>query len=172
MLNHEESIKDHSAHQGKSGRNSKIEMPHHDYESSRGNGPKTASTAATGLKEEVITLSDQIVIPEFSAMHLNDLSAQKMEGLGSLLPPSMAIGRKRFNSSMLDLKKLSQRERFESGSNISTNISNRSDFEFDRIERQKKREQEVLQKIQKIWTQMEDVKREISYQYPIDEQES
>lgn len=97
-------------------------------------------------------MSDQIVIPEFSAMNLNDLSAQKMEGLGSLLPPSMAIGRKRFNSSMLDMKKFSQRDRLESTSNISTNISNRSDFEFDRVERQKKREQEVLQKIQKIWT--------------------
>ena len=120
----------------------------------------------------MITLSDQIVIPEFSAMALNGLSAQNVQGLDSLLPPSMAIGRRRFNSSMLDMKKLSQRERFESGSNISTNYSNYSDFEFNRIERQKKREQEVLQKIQKIWTEMEDVKREIANQHPIEEQES
>ena len=73
---------------------------------------------------------------------------------------------------MYDLKKLSQRERFESGSNISTNYSNYSDFEFNRIERQKKREQEVLQKIQKIWIEMEDVKREIAIQHPVEEQES
>lgn len=39
------------------------------------------------------------------------------------------------------------RDRFESTSNISTAISNRSDAE-------KKRELEVLEKIQKIWTEM------------------
>lgn len=59
---------------------------------------------------------------------------------------------------MHDMKNLSKRERFESGSNISTNISFRSDFE---MERQKKREQEVLEKIQKIWTDMAYVRENI-----------
>jgi hypothetical protein len=104
----------------------------------------------------VITLSDQIVIPEFSAMVFNDLSAPR-EYMGSLMPENSPMVRKRFNSSMFDLKKLSQRDRFESGSNISTNFSNRSDFEIERLERQKKREQEVLKKIQKIWSEMADM---------------
>ena len=95
-------------------------------------------------------------------MALNDLSAPKFEGFGSLLPPSAnQVGRKRFNSSMFDLKNMSQRERLDSNSNISTNISYRSDLEQDRAERLKKREQEVLEKIQKIWTEMAEVKRGI-----------
>lgn len=56
------------------------------------------------------------------------------------------------------MKYFSQRERFESGSNISTNISIRSDYE---IERQKRREQEVLEKIQKIWVEMAEMKKEL-----------
>jgi hypothetical protein len=75
------------------------------------------------------------VIPEFSAQVFNDLSAPKLGASGLLEPFANGMGRKRFNSSMLDFKKMSQRDRFESASNISTNISNRSDFEFERMER-------------------------------------
>jgi hypothetical protein len=93
--------------------------------------------AKSDIREEVITLSDQIVIPEFSSMVFKDMCAPKTDqsSFGVFMPFSNGLGRKRFNSSMLDLKKMSQRERFESASNISTNISNRSDFEFDRLER-------------------------------------
>ena len=164
MFKQEEVMRDHNSHQPKLDKNSINEMPYHHYECTDGMSPKTAQTASQSKNEEVITLADQIVIPEFSAMVFNELSAPKTDGLGSLLPPSFAIGRKRFNSSMLDIKKNSQRERFESGSNISTNISARSDFEFDRMERQKKREQEVLEKIQKIWTEIAEVKKEIKKQ--------
>ena len=108
MLNHEEAMKDQVPPQEISNRNSKNETPDHHYESQPYRSPQIAQTAPQGRNDGVITLSDQIVIPEFSAMALNDLSAPKFEGLGSLLPPSAnSIGRKRFNSSMLDLKKMS-----------------------------------------------------------------
>jgi hypothetical protein len=98
------------------------------------------------------------VIPEFN---FNELSAPRTDfsGLSFLMAPNNGLGRKRFNSSMHDMKNFSHRERFESGSNISTNISMRSDLEQ---ERQKRREQEVLEKIQKIWSDMSEMKKELT----------
>lgn len=103
-------------------------------------------------------MSDQIVIPEFNFNELSAPTNDSMEGLNFLMPPHNCLGRKRFNSTIHDMKYFSQRERFESGSNISTNISIRSDYE---IERQKRREQEVLEKIQKIWVEMAEMKKEL-----------
>lgn len=105
MFKQEEVMSDQKPLEGKADRNSNNGTPFHNYESTECKSPKTAQTASESKNGEVITLADQIVIPEFSVMGFNDLSAPKIDGLGSLLPPSVAIGRKRFNSSMLDMKK-------------------------------------------------------------------
>jgi len=107
MFKQEEVMRDQNSHQPKFDRNSINEVPNHHYEYTEEISPKTAQTASQSKNSEVITLADQIVIPEFSSMVFNELSAPKTDGLGSLLPPSFAIGRKRFNSSMLDIKKAS-----------------------------------------------------------------
>jgi hypothetical protein len=86
-------------------------------------------TTPETIDEEVITLSDQIKIPEFNFNELSAPRKDSINGLNFLLPSNNGIGRKRFNSSMHDMKNFSHRERFMSSSNISTNISMRSDFE-------------------------------------------
>ena len=103
-------------------------------------------------QKEIVTLSDQVPqIPDFVFSAPKNGSNESLRGLNSLMPADTNhLGRKRFNSSMHDMKVSAPRDRFDSSSNVSTNFSLRSDAE----ERQKKREQEVIEKIQKIWSDM------------------
>ena len=89
-------------------------------------------------------------------------------GINALMPPTNNFGRKRFNSSMHDMNQNKSHgivDQYDCwSSNLSTNNSYISEYENQRQANMKKREQQVLDRLQKIWADMALMKQEIRIQ--------